>query len=1321
VSQSDIDDAIRHAYRAKIFSKMIDTDPFVISNERNEMPVRQSLEAAVGRAVKEGQEAAGKLQAKFDLIRLEMWRAIELVSPWTNFGSAGDLTTKNAAAAFSDLLAIKSAEIHQLFETQRASLGTLNLAFFGRTGVGKSSLIEALTSGDGESVSSGESDWTVEVRPVDWSGCRLLDTPGINGWGRTKNRMSLEEQARKAVEIADIVLLCFDSQSQQETEFEKVASWIKAYGKPVIAVLNCRNPEWRFPPRVERASRRKIQSQAVHEHEGNICDGLTNLGFSGIPVVSFSAKRALMARGKEPFKGPDAKTFARYRQEFGTEALLKWSNLPALESLIIEALEVDASGIRLGMLMAEVRGVLAKLYQELDNIVVDTKKLADMLDNTVDTLLKVLGYPPFDIVAREPFRDPRVSVDLIKRLEQLRGGKFQAPTEGEFQIFCKQMLTAHLGKIRSRSLDKAEDLVLSAFNEHREVDGEAFVNAVYDRRAIDLAANEVLDEAGKFLKRKVRLTLQDSESDIACTFQAADGIEGTAGQAWGWVGKGARGAGILAGGASPVILALAAATSWNPAGWVLATISVGSALFSWLSSWVGSRAERAAEDRRSSTRREALASARQNVNQTFDRFTTKVAEAAASTGRAAMAEVLLPQLRDAVAARLILEASARAGGYLEKVEGELPCLDPQKILGDAARAIERRLHPDNPAAGHLIWSGDNWVTDPLGLVAQTGSARPARASQGQSSGERSGDTLRDAFNPDRPKAGEGKAWLHAVREVADQLPGGEGLLAELERLAATSRPTLYIIGDYNSGKTSFIKRLLVDASQPIPANAEVRADPTTREITEYEWEKMLLVDTPGLQSLRNGDTQLSMGAFPDASYLVCLLQPNLLNSTLDLICPVLIGDKETGLAPKLFRTIFIINRADELGPDPMEDLVEYEMACRRKQVEVLQALKRRSVELSKDRIICMASDPYGRVGDRRDVNAHEFDEFRAWDGVSTFLRAVRRTTAKALRIGVDASVLEGGLARLGGLRSSACATLSVVRLESDVLHKVADRLEAAEGEGQRLQGHIEGKLDRLLDEATEGHVADAMGASNDLELEQAAAALAAWWEDKGFTDSVDRWQDQSRGDIELWFHRTLEEIGRSMDSIEFSRAFPETKAAYIAERFSSQSGNRKQWWDVLATGVKSGGQRDIVYGIGKFFGVKFRPWGAVNAAAKIAKAGALLAVVGVGLDVLEWVRSAKARRRKERARKDAAKFLRESRDEIRASLLGGEETEMGPSSYLKNQLAGLRQVRDEVIAEMAGADMQLNILNKQLAALDAVMSGAWARLATTAETETGDE
>lgn len=88
---------------------------------------------------------------------------------------------------------------------QSEVLSTFNVVFFGRTGAGKSTLLSAFGEMDGLAVSPfAESDWTTTVESIPWCGCRLYDTPGINGWGRSKSRDELEATARKAVEIADV-------------------------------------------------------------------------------------------------------------------------------------------------------------------------------------------------------------------------------------------------------------------------------------------------------------------------------------------------------------------------------------------------------------------------------------------------------------------------------------------------------------------------------------------------------------------------------------------------------------------------------------------------------------------------------------------------------------------------------------------------------------------------------------------------------------------------------------------------------------------------------------------------------------------------------------------------------------------------------------------------------------------------------------------------------------------------------------------------------------------------------------------------------------
>ncbi len=212
-----------------------------------------ALEAAVARAVSESLGAVTDYQRRVD----EALTALEGAAVRARAGVGGDTSANEVVEAFWKELQATRTEAADLFDRQRKVLGTVNIALFGRTGAGKSSLVEALVHGDGATVSTSESDFTTEVRTVSWHGCRFIDTPGTNGWGRSASRDTLESRARHAVEVADIVVLCFDTQSQQKGEFEKIGTWVKEYGKPVVAVLNVRNPLWRRPGSVSLGTQRR--------------------------------------------------------------------------------------------------------------------------------------------------------------------------------------------------------------------------------------------------------------------------------------------------------------------------------------------------------------------------------------------------------------------------------------------------------------------------------------------------------------------------------------------------------------------------------------------------------------------------------------------------------------------------------------------------------------------------------------------------------------------------------------------------------------------------------------------------------------------------------------------------------------------------------------------------------------------------------------------------------------------------------------------------------------------------------------------------------
>ena len=192
------------------------------------------------------------------------------------------------------------------------------------------------------------------------------------------------------------MLLCFDTQHQQAGEFRKVAEWIAEFGKPAIAVLNVRLPNWRFPTRVPQAAVRGRLSQTVAEHAQHIRQELAAIGIHEIPLVAVHTQRAVYARAVEPIQLPEpqARALRRLRADPGAPTLLEWSNLPLLEQLLVAAIESGASRLRRGMLL---RQLVGRLDQATQRLIAEVEQpahvLAEQNEQGIEQMLAVLGAP----------------------------------------------------------------------------------------------------------------------------------------------------------------------------------------------------------------------------------------------------------------------------------------------------------------------------------------------------------------------------------------------------------------------------------------------------------------------------------------------------------------------------------------------------------------------------------------------------------------------------------------------------------------------------------------------------------------------------------------------------------------------------------------------------------------------------------------------------------------------------------------------------------------------------------------------------------------
>jgi predicted GTPase len=219
-------------------------------------------------------------------------------------------------------------------------------------------------------------------------------------------------------------------------------------------------------------------------------------------------------------------------------------------------------------------------------------------------------------------------------------------------------------------------------------------------------------------------------------------------------------------------------------------------------------------------------------------------------------------------------------------------------------------------------------------------------------------------------------------ELGDEL---ERIQAAWTEHSAFQQPVVTFVGPYNAGKSSLIKRLLVDNNVAIPDWLGVSGRRETFVVNHESVLGCLLKDTPGLSGGSAEHEARALEALLLTDVVVLVLPPQLLTSGLDVMVSLLDGSAFFGNASKPMSTsstLFVVQRMDQAGASPDDDLHEYSEVCKAKKKE-LQALlgKNGLSSLGAAHIHTVAADPFQMVGNLADVLPKMYDDERKWDGI----------------------------------------------------------------------------------------------------------------------------------------------------------------------------------------------------------------------------------------------------------------------------------------------------------------------------------------------------
>jgi hypothetical protein len=306
--------------------------------------------------------------------------------------------------------------------------------------------------------------------------------------------------------------------------------------------------------------------------------------------------------------------------------------------------------------------------------------------------------------------------------------------------------------------------------------------------------------------------------------------------------------------------------------------------------------------------------------------------------------------------------------------------------------------------------------------------------------------------------------------------------------AGSAPPVLTLLGGYDSGKSSLLRRLLVDAGVTCPEWLTISARHETFGVCLIEQAGLVFRDTPGLSTdaadprgEENNRRALAAAGLTDA--LLVVLPPQLATGELDALREVV----DQGWLPGSLR--FVISRFDEAGVDPTGDLPQYKDLAARK----VQELRREFVLSENVPVSVVAPDAFQLAGELRQPDPSMWDPYRDWDGMQQIQAGLMSLTNQeqdlraAAAVRYWAAALHTSFIRLSVQQEKARSALATAGQGRKSTKQLIGRLDELES-GARAG--LDGLLTSALDQALQ------VGLDDDTRLRQrTGTALQVWFDE----------------------------------------------------------------------------------------------------------------------------------------------------------------------------------------------------------------------------------
>lgn len=200
--------------------------------------------------------------------------------------------------AFKTDFADEFARLEEALTRTAREAADFKVVLFGRTQVGKSTIREALTCGNGETIGRGSSSTTKKCQPYIWRNLHVWDTPGIDSRKDTNiDEFGVGDEERDALEkleTADIAIFVCKTDSVEVKEREWLGRIVES-GRPYMILMNVVSDITKYSLFKKRGMDRKITREA---QRGFIDDLLAPFPEAETYLIPVHARACFFSRAK---------------------------------------------------------------------------------------------------------------------------------------------------------------------------------------------------------------------------------------------------------------------------------------------------------------------------------------------------------------------------------------------------------------------------------------------------------------------------------------------------------------------------------------------------------------------------------------------------------------------------------------------------------------------------------------------------------------------------------------------------------------------------------------------------------------------------------------------------------------------------------------------------------------------------------------------------------------------------------------------------------------------------------------------------------------